>query len=232
MELTKINGKYELLLPKFRADRPEWNIQEGGWEYWRIEAMLQRIKDTDIVFDLGTECGDISALIAKYAACQMVLFEPNEKAWPCMKAIWEANGLKEPLDFFSGFISNETMKFNTRKAWKDIGGDVVGDHGFKQLYEQDSDIPQTTLDDYCKTTGIYPTIITMDCEGAEFSIIQGAIEVIKEQRPTIFMSVHSEFMHIHYGKWTSDLFRMMRGMDYDFELIDYDHELHTMFVPK
>lgn len=227
MVQTKINNKYELMLPDHRAARPEWVT---GWETKRIEAMLETINIDDIVFDFGTEEGDVSALLAKYTGCKMVLFEPNDRVWPCIKAIWEGNNLPEPLDFYSGFLANKTQP-GALTSWSDIAGDLIPDHGFKQLYENYPAVAQIKLDDYCEQTGVYPTVITMDCEGSEFEIIKGAEQVLRTKKPVIFMSIHPEFMQQHYDQWAVHLLKHLRDMGYEQELIDYDHELHVKFSP-
>lgn len=245
MQLTHINGQYEILLPPHRAARPEWNIENGGWEEERIFSMIQAITKGDIVFDIGTEEGDISALIAKYTRCKMVLFEPNNRVWSCMKAIWQANDLERPLDFFSGFICNETNREFGLEDWDNIGTEnLIPDHGFKQLYERYPDVPKEKLDDYCARTGIYPTVITMDVEGSEFEVIKGAEKTLREKKPTIFMSVHPEFMYESYrneGEWKErygerqHVVHMLRFIDelgYKHRCLEYDyHELHMVFEP-
>src|SRR5882724_6033705 len=92
---TLINGKWQLLLPKHRADRPEWKT---GWEVERLDALRASIEPGKLVFDVGAEEGDMSALYALWGA-QVVLFEPNERVWPNIRAIWEANRLELPFDY-------------------------------------------------------------------------------------------------------------------------------------
>ncbi len=254
MQLTKINGEFELLLPEHRSARKEWDLANGGWEVLRIDAMLKAIhkkangiyvgRKVPVVFDIGTEEGDISAILQKYSPCEMVLFEPNHRVWPCIKAIWEANKLEEPLDFFSGFLGNAGMPGDLT-SWNNITGEMIPDHGFKQLYENYPDVPVARLDDWCAATRIFPDIITMDVEGAEFEVIRGAEAVIVTHRPTIFMSVHPVFMYESYrneGKWKEmygerqDVVHMLRFIDelgYTHRCIEYDyHELHMVFEPK
>lgn len=243
MQLTKINGKYELLLPEHRANRREWSLEYGGWEVERIEAMLDVLTPKDILFDLGTEEGDISALLVKESGCGIVLIEPNSRVWGCMKAIWDANGLKRPIDFFSGFMSNKNTH-GIRASWDGLVSDLMPDHGFKQLYENYPDVPQMKLDDYCESTGIYPTVITMDCEGAEWEIIKGAEKTLREKKPIIFMSIHAEFLFDSYrneGIWKEKygdrcfVVHMLRFIDelgYRHEIIEWDyHECHAKFTP-
>lgn len=261
MTNTIINGKYELLLPDHRAARPEWKLENGGWEVKRLEEMIAAIKyrsripestgvpvpPIPIVFDIGTEEGDISALLMKYTGCDMVLFEPNERVFPCIRDIWIANNLKMPLDFFHGFLSSKTTidhhhKSETLFAWV---GDQVADHGFKQLYENYPDVPQVTLDDYCKFTGLIPDVITMDVEGAEMEVIKGGLETIAKHKPVIFMSVHPEFMYESYrheGIWKDKfderqhvvhMLRLIDELGYTHRCIEYDyHELHMVYEPK
>ncbi len=102
-----------------------------------------------------------------------------------------------------------------------------------------------TMDRFCHQTGIYPTVITMDVEGAEFEVIKGAENVLREHKPIIFMSVHPEFMFESYrneGIWKErygerqHVVHMLRFIDeigYTHRCIEYDyHELHMVFEPK
>lgn len=247
MQLTRINNKYDLYLPEHRAAREEWDLANGGWEVARIEEMLKTLTPQDILFDLGTEEGDISALLVKYSDCNIVLVEPNHRVWSCIKAIWEANELKRPFDFYPGFFSSQN-KFDSmfHPTWEllETTG-LESDHGFKQLYENYPDVPQVTLDKHCEITGVYPTVITMDVEGAEFEVIKGAEKTLREKKPIIFMSVHPEFMYESYrntGEWLEKygerqhvvhLLRFIDELGYTHRCIEYDyHELHMVFEPK
>lgn len=247
MQWTEINGKYWLFLPEHRAARPQWKLENGGWEVERIEAMLDTILPHHIVFDLGVEEGDITALLAKYANCRMVFFEPNDRVVPCIKQIWEANLLPPPLDFFRGFISDKTTKGYHHQIDPSLKTklEMIPDHGFKQLYENYPDVPQMTLDQYCEETGIYPDVITMDVEGAEQMVMRGSVSVLRNKRPIIFMSIHPEFMYESYrndGEWKErygerqhvpHLIKFMNDHGYRLELIEYDyHELHVKWVPN
>lgn len=243
MQLTKINGKYELLLPDHRAAREQWDIANGGWEVDRIESMLDVLTPKDILFDIGTEEGDISALLVKESGCGIVLIEPNSRVWGCMKAIWDANGLKSPLDFFSGFMSNKNSH-GIRASWDGLVTYLMPDHGFKQLYENYPDVPQMKLDDYCESIGIYPTVITMDVEGSEFEVLKGAERTLKEKRPIVFLSLHPEFMFEMYRHESRERFgeekqfcvQLLRFVDecgYTHRVIEWDyHECHIVFTPK
>lgn len=246
MQLTNINGKYELWLPDHRATRPEWLIENGGWEVKRTEEVLKALSPNDILFDIGTEEGDLTALFVKYSGCKVVMFEPNDRVWSCIKSIWEANDLEMPIDLYRGFLSSKsTDVFDYSYKFQNISDDLISDHGFKQLYENYPDVPQMTLDDYCKVTKIYPTVINVDIEGSEFEFIKGAENTLREKKPIIFMSIHPEFMFDSYrneGIWKErygerqhvvHLLRFIDELGYTHEIIEWDyHECHAKFLPK
>lgn len=245
MQLTKINGKYELFLPEHRAAREQWDIAKGGWEVARIEEMLDVLTPNDILFDLGTEEGDISALLVKESGCKIVLVEPNNRVWGCMKAIWEANELPTPLSFYPGFFSSktETHEDDSIQVWDTIEKVFIADHGFKQLYENYPNVPQITLDDFVELSEIIPTVITMDVEGSEFEVLKGAEKTLKEYRPIIFLSLHPEFMFEMYRhesrerfgeekQFCNQLLRFVDECGYTHRVIEWDyHECHIRFDP-
>lgn len=255
MQLTKINGKYELWLPDHRAARPEWKLENGGWEVARIEVMREwawifhtATHRNPIVFDVGVEEGDITAILSKYGKCDIVMFEPNSRVWPCIKAIWKENKLSKPLHFFGGFISDKTTAMFDEQWVKHnldyIHGEMIHDHGFKQLYENYPDVPQITLDDYVAATGLIPDMLTIDIEGAEWSLIKGAEQTLCKHKPTIFMSIHPEFLYESYrneGIWKEKygercfvvhMLRFINELGYKHSIIEWDwHECHARFDP-
>lgn len=240
MKLTKINGKYELMLPEHRANRAEWKT---GWETERIDRMIEvcrRINklrnEKPVVWDIGTEEGDISALISKYGNAELILFEPNDRVWTNIKAIWDANELERPLAFFSGFAAAETNLHGKTYAdlaiyWEKIKGELIPDHGFKELKDA-GDIHQTSIDDFHEWVWRSVDIITIDVEGSEFEVLKGAAKILKTHRPTVFVSVHPEFMFRMFDQYTAELVKFMTDLGYGFEILGFDHEFHFLFEPK
>lgn len=58
-----INGKWPLVLPRHRAERAEW---QSGWEPERLDSMYANLRPGMVVYDVGTEEGDLSALFAMW----------------------------------------------------------------------------------------------------------------------------------------------------------------------
>lgn len=242
MTITHINGRWTLDLPPHRAAREEW--VDPGWERERLDSMFYElgriaVDREPIVYDIGTEEGDLSALYASWG-CQVVLVEPNPKVWPNVRWCFEHNGLS-PLAWWNGFAGEQTIIPTDHigeayVGWSDqewpaaAYGDLIGDHGFLNLSER-PDVPVTTLDHLSDLTGHPPDAITMDVEGAELLVLRGAAGILDHVRPLVWVSIHPEFSERMYGLRRDDLLDFMRDHDYRHEMIAWDHEEHFLFRP-
>lgn len=229
---TKINGRWTLKLPEHRHDRPQW----PWWEATRLAAMHHFISKMwftgkiPVVFDIGAEEGDFPALYAQWGA-KVVMVEPNPKVWPNIKAIFEANTLK-PLATVQALASNEKVNDPTwQEDWPTCAyGEVIGDHGFINLAEA-GDTPQVRVDDITQDI-ITPDVITIDTEGSELRVLEGAWETLSEHRPIVFVSVHEQFMKDMYpGDTPQALDDYMETLSYHKTYLGSDHEDHIMYHP-
>lgn len=238
MVKATLNGQFNIILPKHRADRPEW-YTEQGWEKKRLERLYHAITDqiaegrTPKVYYVGAEEGEMPALCQMWGA-NVLLIEPNEKVLPNIKAIWEANKLSQP-DILVGFMGNEaTVKADWHKhrvKLENIKGEVIGDHGFKELHDS-GDIPVYRIDDLVSSGFVSPTIITMDVEGSEFEVLKGAEQTIRTFKPDILLSLHPEFLIQYWGVYGAEVRKWIKDLGYDEELLDYQHEVHLMYTPR
>lgn len=228
MRETLIASRWKLLLPEHRAQRPEW----PHWEKERLDALFQAIRPTDTVAYIGVEEGDLAGLVATW--CDRIhLFEPNDRVWPNVRAIWDANNLRPPAGCWSGFAGPATTIPGA--AWPDLNtwppsayGPVIGDHGFCQLGER-PDLPCVSLDDYFSAQDTAPDVITMDVEGSELRVLRGAEQLLRTKRPLVFVSVHPESMALHYGDYENELHYYMEQLGYKAEWLAHDHETHYLY---
>lgn len=234
MREVLINNRWPLKLPEHRAARPQWTTPPY-WEAERLAHMYEHIKPGDVIYDVGAEEGDLPALWASWGA-DVVLFEPNPLVWPNIKAIWEANKLSPPWGCFVGFAGNEERQPNRPLdgtgwilgTWPQCAdGAVIGNHGFCNLMER-PDIPATTVDN----TPIVPTALTIDTEGSELYVLQGAEQTLREHGPKVWVSSHPVFQREMYGYGETHLLAFIDYVGYRYELIAEDHERHFFAEPK
>lgn len=226
MKLTRINDKWDIWLPDHRAAREEWPT----WENKRLASMHKTTQPGGIVYYVGAEEGDMAALLAMWGA-KLVLFEPNEKVWPNIKAIWRFNKLETPF-CIGGFASDETygspIAFKDFPEWAD--GEIIHDHGFKELKDP-GDIPMIKIDDMTGLLGaMIPNMISIDVEGAEGRVLRGAEQTLRKYHPRIYLSLHPEFLHEQYGEWGAELRKWIIDLGYKETLLDYPlHEVHLLY---
>jgi hypothetical protein len=212
-----------------------------------------------IVIDVGAEEGDFPALWSSWGA-DVALAEPNPKVWPNIKLIWEANRLRPPLFCWPGFLGASpqfgTVEWGDTPPWPACAdGPVISDHGFCQLGER-PDLPTGTIDglvralpvwddatgklshheqtDQCDGMARFPSVITMDVEGSELHVLEGAADTLDRYRPAVFVSVHPEFMAHHYAiaDGRQAVLDHMAGHGYEGTYLGTDHEEHWMFLPE
>lgn len=226
---TVINDRWTLRLPAFRAVR---HLHEATWEKERLASMWLNIAPSDLIFDVGAESGDLSALFATWVPDGAItLIEPNPAAWPSIKFIFEANALPAPRDVWAGFaaggLGGEPLP--TRDGWPECAyGDIDPACGFAHLAEQADSIPQRTLD----SLGAHPNVITIDVEGAELEVLRGASWILHNDRPLVWVSIHPQFMRHHFSQRPADLHTFMEHHDYRAVHLGDDHEEHWLFTPR
>lgn len=222
---TRINQRWSLLLPQHRAQRP-------GWAWWERDALSYLhavIRPGDVVWDVGAEEGDLSALYASWGA-EVVLFEPSPSSWVWIRQTFAANDLPA-RGCVMALVGNEQVgDVGDITDWPAAAfGDEHPDFGFRHLNEKTEDHPVVMLDTVSPPT---PHVVVMDIEGAEYQALLGAQQLINQIRPIFMISVHPEFMRERYGDTPDDLLCMMELANYDCHYIGYDHERHYLFKPR
>lgn len=193
------------------------------------------IQPGDTVLDIGAEEGDLSALYASWGA-DVVLFEPNPRVWANIKAIWDANQLRDPRGWFVGFAADETNRAMVEQGLKAFDrrwpicadGELITDHGFMNLAER-PEVPAVRLDFYAEHTSVVPDVITIDVEGAELRVLQGAVETLAQHKPAVFVSIHPGFMQAMYGDHEDDVHKLFTAYGYESQYLCTDHEQHWFF---
>ena len=62
---AKLNGEFDLIVPEFRLKNTSW-LADTGWEKPRLQSMSQHIGKGDVVYYVGAELGEMSALCASF----------------------------------------------------------------------------------------------------------------------------------------------------------------------
>ncbi len=208
------------------------------WEAEALRAICAVLRPGVVVFDVGAEEGEFSALYGKIVGPQNVLlFEPTPSVWPNIRAAWLANHTFMPGGMWPGFVGAPADLRGPRQdldRWPACAtGPIQQDSRFSVVIER-PDIPCATLD--AVAVARHPDVIVVDVEGAECKVIEGAERLISGQhgrRPHFFVSVHPPEFLARFGPTSTQehLFRAFSRHGYSARWISTDHESHWHFAP-
>lgn len=210
----------------------DWDVFDD-WEKERTRHMRQNLEQGEILFDVGTEVGWLSVVYGQMVhPSNMVLIEPTPEFWPNIEAIWHKNFDCEPLATYHGLFSDKTTSKTVlpMHAWPEASkGDLIDKLSYTYIHENSKKVPEITIDEYVKQTGIVPNAITMDTEGSELLILRGAEKTLQSRNIKVWVSVHPDLGLRDYGIKKEDTLAFMKDLGYNCELLATDHEEHWYF---
>ena len=246
-------GGYTVKVPHFIEEKHF----RDQWEKERFQSMEMNLKPGDVLFDVGAEQGQMSAIYARFVGGgeNMVLFEPVPQVWPNIKATWEANGLMTPRATYCGLVGTEStspimsaIDYSTghTQGWPypAFSDSLLDATKFRYSHEHSHATQTISIDDFVfsrgevvgrmpeEMRGIVPNAITIDVEGYELQVLRGAVETLKQYRPLVWVSIHPDLMEKFTGKNAALVHALMNELGYSEDHLATDHEEHWMFWPR
>lgn len=233
--------RHKVRVPSFVAEQTDYS----HWEKDRLLSMEKNLKQGDILFDAGSELGWQSAIYAKFVGAEnMCLFEAAKELWPTIKSVWEANGLAMPRASYCGLLSNRTNgdsvlqgAYLPKNDWplETSEPELTGFDNWAAIHTAITLPGMATeifIDHFVEITGIIPSAIAMDIEGAEKRALEGASATLCNNRPLVWVSIHPEVRLKKYGTSRQEILDFMEMCDYRFQYLGVDHEEHYFFYPR
>lgn len=207
-----VNDLYPLVMPDFRV---RFHAERPNWEKGRLQSCHDLMGDGMVVYDIGAEHGDFTALYASWG-CTVIPIEPAAHYWPFIRGTFEANNLGVPPYCFEGLVGDEEVRDRGGQAcagvWPDSAfGAGVADGGFLHL-AHDVTMRRTTVDKIAEVTP--PDALVIDIEGAEWHALAGAKETLRDRKPLVWVSVHEPTMLEWYDRTLGDIFALMDSVGY------------------
>lgn len=238
---SKINNRWDINLTE---NRHEFHAKRPGWEIERVESCAELMTEGMVIYDLGAECGDFTALYKMWVGPEgtVIPVEPSPPVWPELRTHWEANNCGPLQGYFPGFASfadglvpeiqddRYAGIFPGNDGWPLCSvGEVIPDFGFRHLAQQAHHTPMLSLDSMVKHVGYIPDAIVMDIEGSELMALWGAINLLKEIKPIMWVSIHQPAMRDFFNHNLDELLRYMKSVNYHGELLGEGTEEYWIF---
>lgn len=221
MRQTLVNGRWPLILPDHRADfhevKPWWEAARLADMWWELDGTLgkQRTWRPDLpqnILDVGSEEGDLTALYASWGA-EVAFIDPS-KPWIYQTMdILRANGL--PLGpSFMGLADN----YNALEL------PAVDETRFVTM---DEDVRRIRLDTFVSQSGFMPDAVTIDVEGSELRVLEGAGNLLTENI-VWWVSIHGD-VDPHNVLKPSAVHAFMRERGFKDQWLGHQHEWFYRF---
>lgn len=184
-------------------------------------------KEGDLFVDVGANVGFYTALARQWVGSSgmVVSFEPNAECVGLLRRSFasDANVIIVPCALGREIATGQlyvprqgdlgTLGFPPSKPYRMFKVDIV------------------TLDGFLAERGLpTPCVVKVDCEGMEYSVMQGMEAVLKTTRPPV---IAFEYIDKHAGQFGADLGGITRyvqeksGGAYEFFRIDYGGKLRS-----
>lgn len=174
------------------------------------EEEKEFIKDKDII-DAGAFTGDTSLPLSKITDKNVYAFEPFEDSYELLTKNIVENNIANiiPVKKSLGNINGERTLF---LSGQNVQG-ITSDSNIRP-YDTEIKVQETTIDAFVEENNLEVGFITIDVEGAEMDLLEGAINTIKTQKPILNISIYhkvSDFFGII--PWIADL-----DLGYEFKI--------------
>jgi FkbM family methyltransferase len=228
LDVTKRNGVYifhdkgNSLIRRGTSYEPE--VQHT----LMVLFFLDKLRGKSTVFaDIGANIGLHTFFVkSKYKNLNIIAFDPSPASWKYMElsikynnlsnvrlekiALSETNGL---LDFYNWGNESSADSLQDTKRVLNVKPNIIK-------------VPVKRLDDIKNIPPI--TVIKMDCEGAELSILKGAKESLSINRPLILLEFHP-INKAAFNVTTEDIFCFIRETNYSLYSINFELLNFSMF---
>lgn len=179
---------------KVRTTKGEFSLNARSWQVAPLIAQYGKgkeldyekeeskkfeslIKEGDMVFDIGAQVGYYTLLALHAGAGRVYAFEMIHDYANEVQRQAKMSGREKQVEIVE------------QPLGKRDGEQVV----FQNYFKKGEGI-STTLDTFIKERGVRPDVIKIDVQGNEISVLEGAREVLKKDRPKLMVMIYEELL--------------------------------------
>ena len=160
-----------------------------SWNPEEYAAFKSAVRPGATVLDVGANVGAYTVLFAQWAgaAGRVIAFEPSPETIAGLREHVRINAVADRVEIVDAAVSSGegTASF-----------DCAGASGANALVAADGGIAgaitvrTTSLDRFCESRGLRPSVIKIDVEGAELDVLRGARQTLAQPGLDIFVEFH------------------------------------------
>jgi FkbM family methyltransferase len=188
-----------------------------------IDKYLKKVilEDIDIIVNIGANIGFYTVSLANHFKKNSIIgIEPNPEAYLLLQKNVTINGLNERVTVYNSCVSDKIceVRFNYIKGKSEFSSlnKIIPEYGGNsiQLTKVISSFP---LNHFVGDNKV--GLILMDVEGAENLVLDGALELIKSDRPVIIMECADKLLS-SFNSSSSKVISLLKSLDYSVLTLD------------
>ncbi|MEN9686047.1 MAG: hypothetical protein RLZZ28_1833 [Bacteroidota bacterium] len=177
-----------------RASKYEWKDDIGGIAY--LKKSIQR---GDTVLDIGAHKAGYLYHLQKLAGKSgtVIAFEPQSVLFHYLTSLQQIFAWQNVL-LESKAVSNKAgmallgIPYNNGADSSPCA--TIYDTHMKFPFSRYERVSTTTIDGYCSQNSLSPALLKIDVEGNELAVFQGAIGILKKNRPKLLFECEQRFI--------------------------------------
>lgn len=186
-------------------------------------AMMNEFSAGKVFFDIGANVGYYSILASKIVGEKgaVVAFEPVMRNLVFLQQHVEINNAHN-VKVLPFALSDKNSVATFSLGQNSAMGHLADENGNSEHLVY---VPTITLDEISEKVNLLPDVMKIDVEGAEMDVFHGAERVLREAKPTIFLSTHSPELRV-------ECLNFLRGIGYEVKSMLPEGEDSHEFIAK
>ena len=172
-----------------------------------------------VLADIGVNIGlHTFYLKSQYPGMEVIAFDPSPASWIYFELSLKYNGTSN-VRLEKIALSDQSGTLDFYRWGHESSADALCDTGrVPGVVPEIIKVPALKMDDLKNLPNI--TVIKMDTEGAELSILSGAEKMLRQNRPFILLEFNSTNI-VAFGVTPKDIMDKVLGLEYDLYTLDF-----------
>ena len=157
------------------------------------EVYLRHLRENDIVYDLGAHQGYLALMASRMVGNRgrVYAFEPLPSNYNLLKTHIDINKVTNCVPIFGAVAEKQgVVSFST--SGEDVANTYITSSPLFSNSPASVEVPSFSLDALVESGTIAPPkFIKVDVEGAELDVLKGAVSLLTNQSPTVYLETHN-----------------------------------------
>lgn len=185
---------YSIYLPNADTDYIQKKIctELQPYELEMLQDVQANVSPGDLVLDVGANIGNHTLYLAAIAGCQVTSFEPNASLIEALRRSVEINQLGERVTLMPFGVGHAAGKGHFAAIMEDnLGGQSIdiGEGDIRIVALDELEFPERVR------------LIKIDVEGMELPVLEGAVNLIDQDRPLIYVECMNADQYKTIATW-------------------------------